>query len=76
MSGSNFVSLLIDCGFRASFPLGIAWAVTRLLPRSSAATRHAPVTGYLPSSKGWGFIPRRTLSIECDLLLQHYRTEC
>ena len=40
MSGSNFVSLLIDCGFRASFPLGIAWAVTRLLPRSSAATRH------------------------------------
>jgi beta-lactamase regulating signal transducer with metallopeptidase domain len=40
MSGSNFVSLLIDCGFRASFPLGIAWAVTRLLRRSSAATRH------------------------------------
>ncbi len=40
MSGSNFVPLLIDCGFRASFPLGIAWAVTRLLPRSSAATRH------------------------------------
>src|SRR6266852_550054 len=40
MSGSNFVSLLIDCGFRASFPVGIAWAVKRLLPRSSAATRH------------------------------------
>jgi beta-lactamase regulating signal transducer with metallopeptidase domain len=40
MSGSNFVSFLIDCGFRASFPVGIAWAVTRLLPRSSAATRH------------------------------------
>ena len=40
MSGSNFVSLLIDCGFRASFPVSIAWAVTRLLPRSSAATRH------------------------------------
>lgn len=40
MSGSNFVSLLIGCGFRASFPVGIAWAVTRLLPRSSAATRH------------------------------------
>jgi beta-lactamase regulating signal transducer with metallopeptidase domain len=40
ISGLNFVSLLIDCGFRASFPVGIAWAVTRLLPRSSAATRH------------------------------------
>ncbi len=40
MSGSNFVSVLIDCGFRASFPVGIAWVVTRLLSRSSAATRH------------------------------------
>jgi hypothetical protein len=40
MSGSNFVPLLVDCGFRASFRIGIAWAVTRLLPRSSVATRH------------------------------------
>jgi hypothetical protein len=40
MSGSNVVPLLIACGFRASFPLGIAWLVTRLLSRSSAATRH------------------------------------
>jgi beta-lactamase regulating signal transducer with metallopeptidase domain len=40
MSGSNIVPLLIACGFRASFPMGIAWLVTRLLSRSSAATRH------------------------------------
>ena len=40
MSGSSVVPLLIACGFRASFPVGIAWVVTRLLPRSSAATRH------------------------------------
>ena len=40
MSGSNFVSLLIDCGFQASLPAGIAWAATRLASRSSAATRH------------------------------------
>jgi hypothetical protein len=40
MSGSNVVPLLIACGFRASFPLGVAWLVTRLLSRSSAATRH------------------------------------
>ena len=40
MSGSSVVPLLIACGFRASFPVGIAWVVTRLLSRSSAATRH------------------------------------
>ena len=40
MSGSSVVPLLIACGFRASFPMGIAWVVTRLLSRSSAATRH------------------------------------
>jgi beta-lactamase regulating signal transducer with metallopeptidase domain len=40
ISGSNVVLLLIECGFRASFPVCIAWAVTRLVPRSSAATRH------------------------------------
>ena len=40
MSGSSIVPLLIACGFRASFPVGIAWVVTRLLSRSSAATRH------------------------------------
>jgi beta-lactamase regulating signal transducer with metallopeptidase domain len=40
MSGSSVVPLLIACGFRASFPMVIAWVVTRLLSRSSAATRH------------------------------------
>ena len=40
MSGSSVVPLLIACGFRASFPVGIAWIVTRQLSRSSAATRH------------------------------------
>jgi len=40
MSGSSVVPLLIACGLRASFPMGIAWLVTRLLSRSSAATRH------------------------------------
>jgi len=40
MSGSSVVPLLIACGLRASFPMGIAWVVTRLLSRSSAATRH------------------------------------
>ena len=40
MSGSSIVPLLIACGFRASFPVGLAWVVTRLLSRSSAATRH------------------------------------
>jgi beta-lactamase regulating signal transducer with metallopeptidase domain len=40
MSGSSVVPLLIACGFRASFPVGIAWVVTRQLSRSSAATRH------------------------------------
>jgi beta-lactamase regulating signal transducer with metallopeptidase domain len=40
MSGSSVVLLLIACGFRASFPVGLAWVVTRLLSRSSAATRH------------------------------------
>jgi len=40
MSGSSVVPLLIACGFRASFPVGIAWVVTRLVSRSSAATRH------------------------------------
>src|SRR5262249_37450139 len=28
------------CGFRASIPLGAAWAATRLASRFSAATRH------------------------------------
>src|SRR5216684_3955920 len=40
MSGSSVVPLLIACGFRASFPVGLAWVVTRLLSRSSASTRH------------------------------------
>jgi beta-lactamase regulating signal transducer with metallopeptidase domain len=40
MSGSSVVPLLIACGVRASFPVSIAWVVTRLLSRSSAATRH------------------------------------
>jgi beta-lactamase regulating signal transducer with metallopeptidase domain len=40
ISESSVVPLLIACGFRASFPVGIAWVVTRLLSRSSAATRH------------------------------------
>jgi beta-lactamase regulating signal transducer with metallopeptidase domain len=40
MSGSTVVPLLIACGVRASFPVSIAWVVTRLLSRSSAATRH------------------------------------
>jgi beta-lactamase regulating signal transducer with metallopeptidase domain len=40
MSGSSVVPLLIACGVRTSFPVSIAWVVTRLLSRSSAATRH------------------------------------
>src|SRR5260370_25567699 len=40
MSGSSVVPLLIACGLRASFPMSIAWVVTRLPSRSSAATRH------------------------------------
>jgi beta-lactamase regulating signal transducer with metallopeptidase domain len=40
MSGPNVIPLLIECGFRAIFPVGIAWAATRLASRSSAATRH------------------------------------
>ena len=40
MSGSSVVALLIACGFRASFPVGVAWVGTRLFFRSSAATRH------------------------------------
>jgi beta-lactamase regulating signal transducer with metallopeptidase domain len=36
----NVIPLLIECGFRASLPVGIAWATTRLASRSSAATRH------------------------------------
>ena len=40
MSGPDIIRLLIECGFRASFPLAVAWAVTRLASRSSAATRH------------------------------------
>lgn len=34
------IPLLIEYGFRASLPVGAAWAVTRLSPRSSASTRH------------------------------------
>jgi beta-lactamase regulating signal transducer with metallopeptidase domain len=40
ISGSSVAPLLIACGVRASFPVSIAWVVTRLLSRSSAATRH------------------------------------
>ena len=40
MSGLNVVRVLIECGFRASLPVGIAWALARLASRSSAATRH------------------------------------
>lgn len=40
MDGPNVIPLLIECGFRASLPVGIAWATTRLASRSSAATRH------------------------------------
>ena len=40
MYGPNVIPLLIECGFRASLPVGIAWATTRLASRSSAATRH------------------------------------
>ena len=36
----NVILLLIECGFRASLPVSIAWATTRLASRSSAATRH------------------------------------
>jgi beta-lactamase regulating signal transducer with metallopeptidase domain len=34
------IPVLIECGFRASIPVGMAWAATRLASRSSAATRH------------------------------------
>ena len=34
------IPVLIECGFRASLPVVIAWAATRLASRSSAATRH------------------------------------
>lgn len=40
MSGADLIPLVIECGFRASFPLSAALAVTRLTFRSSAATRH------------------------------------
>ena len=40
ISGLSVVALLIACGLRATFPVGIAWFVTRQLFRSSAATRH------------------------------------
>jgi beta-lactamase regulating signal transducer with metallopeptidase domain len=40
MSGLQVIPLLIECGFRASLPAGLAWAATRLAFRSSAATRH------------------------------------
>jgi beta-lactamase regulating signal transducer with metallopeptidase domain len=40
MSGPDIVPLLMECGFRASLPAGLAWATTRLTSRSSAATRH------------------------------------
>jgi Beta-lactamase/BlaR1 peptidase M56 len=39
-SGLQVIPLLIDCGFRASLPVGIAWAATHLASRSSAATRY------------------------------------
>jgi beta-lactamase regulating signal transducer with metallopeptidase domain len=37
---SSLMPLLIECGFRASLPVGMAWGATRLASRSSAATRH------------------------------------
>lgn len=40
MSELHVIPLLIQCGFRASLPVGVAWAATRLASRSSAATRH------------------------------------
>src|SRR5260370_37869868 len=40
-SGLHVIQLLIECGSRASLPLGLAWAATRLASRSSAATRHS-----------------------------------
>ena len=40
MSGLHIVPVLIECGFRASLPVGIAWAATRMASRSSASTRH------------------------------------
>lgn len=40
MSGLYVIPVLIECGFRASIPVGMAWAATRLASRSSAATRH------------------------------------
>jgi beta-lactamase regulating signal transducer with metallopeptidase domain len=40
MFGPDLIPLLIGCGFRASFPLSLAWAVTRLASPSSAASRH------------------------------------
>ena len=40
MSGVHVFPLLLGSGFRASLPVGLAWAATRLAPRSSAATRH------------------------------------
>jgi beta-lactamase regulating signal transducer with metallopeptidase domain len=41
MSECHVIPLLIECGFRASLPVCIAWAATRLLAsRSSAASRH------------------------------------
>jgi beta-lactamase regulating signal transducer with metallopeptidase domain len=40
MSGLQVIPLLIECGFRASLPAGLAWAASRLAFRSSATTRH------------------------------------
>jgi beta-lactamase regulating signal transducer with metallopeptidase domain len=40
LSGLYAIPVLIESGFRASLPVGIAWAATRLESRCSAATRH------------------------------------
>jgi len=40
MSELHLIPLLIQCGFRASLPVAVAWAAARLAPCSSAATRH------------------------------------
>ncbi|HKV79947.1 MAG TPA: M56 family metallopeptidase [Candidatus Sulfotelmatobacter sp.] len=40
MPGLYWIPVLIECGLRATLPVGIAWAATSLASRSSAATRH------------------------------------
>jgi hypothetical protein len=40
LSGLYVIPVLIESGFRASLPVGVAWAATRWESRCSAATRH------------------------------------